>query len=79
MCKQIKTYEFVINEIREYTVQGDGRNRLEAEQDAIARFWRLAKSYELVADTVSKPRIVREVKQARCKRYDCKGTCKSAK
>lgn len=61
--KQRKTYEFVINEIRTYTVQGDGRSRLEAEQEAIERFHRLQKSGELVCDTVSKPRVVREVKR----------------
>lgn len=57
-----KTYEFVVHQICEYTVQGNGSSKLEAEQDAIERFHRLTKSKELVADRVSKPRITKQVK-----------------
>lgn len=57
-----KTYEFIVHEIREYVVQGDGSSKLEAEQDAIERFHRLNKSKELDCVRVSKPRITKQVK-----------------
>lgn len=55
-------YEFDVQEIRTYTLQGDGRSRLEAEQDAIERFHRLTKSGEIVAHYVSKPKVIRTTK-----------------
>ena len=59
LTKKPKTYEFTIVQQCKYTVQGDGRSPLEAEQDAIERFHRLKKSGELVADTVTKPVVVK--------------------
>lgn len=53
-----RTYDLVIEERRRYTVQGSGTSKFEAEQDAVERFHRLIKSGDLVADTVSKPKII---------------------
>lgn len=57
-----ETYEFTITEQREYTVQGAGHGRFEAEQDAVERFHRLTKSGEIVADSVTRPRVQRAIK-----------------
>jgi hypothetical protein len=57
--KPLKTYEFVITETRTYTVQGSGRSKFDAEQDAIVRFHRLTKSNDIVCDEISKPRVIR--------------------
>jgi hypothetical protein len=53
-----KTFEFVVETVSTYTIQGNGRTKFEAEQDANARYHRLNKSRELVPDNVSKPKIV---------------------
>lgn len=51
-------YEFEITEVRRYTVQGSGHGAFEAEQDAIERYHRLAKSGDLIAHTVGKPKVI---------------------
>ena len=56
-----RTFEFVMQETRTYTVQGDGTNAGEAETDAFNRFHRLRKSGDLPCDEVSKPKIVKIV------------------
>lgn len=54
---QYKTRTFEIRQTCAFTVQGSGTSDMEAEQDAIERFHRLQKSGDLVADSVSKPRV----------------------
>lgn len=59
--KPEKTFEFVVEVISKFIIQGDGRTQFEAEQDANERYHRLNKSRELVPYSVSKPRIVKVV------------------
>ena len=59
LTKKLDTYEFTLVEFRTFIVQGDGRSKLEAEQDALERFHRLKKSSELAAYKVSTPKVVK--------------------
>lgn len=51
-------YEVVIEERREYVLIGEGKNGIEAQQDALEAYCRLSKSGELVAHAVRKPRVI---------------------
>ncbi len=53
-----KTYDFVIQETRFYTVQGSGTSKFGAQQEAVERFHRLTKSGEIVADRVTRPVVI---------------------
>lgn len=56
-----RTYDFVVQETRFYTVQGSGTTKFAAEQEAIEQYHRLRKSGELVPDQVGKPVVIQAV------------------
>jgi hypothetical protein len=54
----MQQFEFVIEEVREHSIVADGKNLLDAEENALEIYHKRAKTGTLIPHTIYPPKIV---------------------